>query len=203
MQPCISFPHWLPFHSRTVAYSRKRNPVPCACRLLSWGTSTPSRGRASTHSLHSWKGEQGPSSYAPSLLLASPRLTLLSASFPSWRMLFLISSVTAPSMVELLSLAAIRPLKYCIVLYCIAWCSVAQSEEVRAALKMAVRHGIGAFATPDVIHWAPGLPKTVCSTPHPCYCSTSLPLLWQFLCRTLAWLVLADLWAKEGELSTR
>ncbi|CAI5980018.1 unnamed protein product [Closterium sp. NIES-64] len=37
---------------------------------------------------------------------------------------------------------------------------VEQTEEVRTALKSAVRQAIGAFATPDVIHWAPGLPKT-------------------------------------------
>eukprot|EP00897_Mesotaenium_endlicherianum_P000735 jgi/Mesen1/10662/ME000009S10456 len=37
---------------------------------------------------------------------------------------------------------------------------VEPSESVRAALKAAVRHHIGAFATPDIIHWAPGLPKT-------------------------------------------
>lgn len=37
---------------------------------------------------------------------------------------------------------------------------VTPTEGVRGALKAAVRHHIGAFATPDVIHWAPGLPKT-------------------------------------------
>lgn len=37
---------------------------------------------------------------------------------------------------------------------------VAPTESVRTALKAAVRHHIGAFATPDVVHWAPGLPKT-------------------------------------------
>ncbi|GAQ82983.1 AMP-dependent synthetase and ligase family protein [Klebsormidium nitens] len=37
---------------------------------------------------------------------------------------------------------------------------VQPSEQVRTALKAAVRQHIGAFATPDVIHWAPGLPKT-------------------------------------------
>lgn len=37
---------------------------------------------------------------------------------------------------------------------------VEPSDQVMAALKAAVRHSIGAFATPDVIHWAPGLPKT-------------------------------------------
>ncbi|CAI5470696.1 unnamed protein product [Closterium sp. Yama58-4] len=37
---------------------------------------------------------------------------------------------------------------------------IKQSDEVRAQLKSAVRQHIGAFAAPDVIHWAPGLPKT-------------------------------------------
>ncbi|CAI5493621.1 unnamed protein product [Closterium sp. Naga37s-1] len=37
---------------------------------------------------------------------------------------------------------------------------IGQSDEVRAQLKSAVRQHIGAFAAPDVIHWAPGLPKT-------------------------------------------
>eukprot|EP00873_Tetraselmis_striata_P003750 jgi/Tetstr1/424014/TSEL_014625.t1 len=34
------------------------------------------------------------------------------------------------------------------------------SDELRKSLVMAVREQIGAFAAPDVIHWAPGLPKT-------------------------------------------
>lgn len=34
------------------------------------------------------------------------------------------------------------------------------SDELRAALKNVVRSVIGPFATPDVIHWAPALPKT-------------------------------------------
>jgi acetyl-CoA synthetase len=34
------------------------------------------------------------------------------------------------------------------------------SEELRRALLRSVREQIGAFATPDVIQWAPGLPKT-------------------------------------------
>ena len=34
------------------------------------------------------------------------------------------------------------------------------SEELRRELVAAVRNTIGAFAAPDVIHWAPGLPKT-------------------------------------------
>ena len=38
--------------------------------------------------------------------------------------------------------------------------SVAYSEDLRKALKMEVRSRIGPFASPDVIHWAPGLPKT-------------------------------------------
>jgi acetyl-CoA synthetase len=33
-------------------------------------------------------------------------------------------------------------------------------KEIEGALKEQVRHAIGAFATPDVIHIAPGLPKT-------------------------------------------
>lgn len=37
---------------------------------------------------------------------------------------------------------------------------VAYSEELRRELVAAVRSTIGAFAAPDVIHWAPGLPKT-------------------------------------------
>merc|ERR1712137_1238290 len=34
------------------------------------------------------------------------------------------------------------------------------TDDVRKELVMEVRKHIGAFATPDVIHWAPGLPKT-------------------------------------------
>mmetsp|Transcript_20643 Transcript_20643/g.57298 ORF Transcript_20643/g.57298 Transcript_20643/m.57298 type:complete len:731 (+) Transcript_20643:217-2409(+) len=34
------------------------------------------------------------------------------------------------------------------------------SEDLRKSLVMAVREQIGAFAAPDVIHWAPALPKT-------------------------------------------
>ncbi|KAL4191870.1 hypothetical protein AMTRI_Chr06g169400 [Amborella trichopoda] len=34
------------------------------------------------------------------------------------------------------------------------------SEELRKSLVLAVRNQIGAFAAPDKVHWAPGLPKT-------------------------------------------
>ena len=34
------------------------------------------------------------------------------------------------------------------------------SEELRKALVGEVRSNIGAFAAPDIIHWAPALPKT-------------------------------------------
>merc|ERR1711871_504828 len=34
------------------------------------------------------------------------------------------------------------------------------TDELKKTLKQQVRSEIGAFATPDVIHWAPGLPKT-------------------------------------------
>ncbi|XP_031475203.1 acetyl-coenzyme A synthetase, chloroplastic/glyoxysomal-like [Nymphaea colorata] len=37
---------------------------------------------------------------------------------------------------------------------------VQYSEELRKSLIMTVRSQIGAFAAPDAIHWAPGLPKT-------------------------------------------
>ncbi|KAF2301731.1 hypothetical protein GH714_028825 [Hevea brasiliensis] len=37
---------------------------------------------------------------------------------------------------------------------------VPYSEEVRKSLILTVRNQIGAFAAPDKIHWAPGLPKT-------------------------------------------
>ncbi|XP_042497908.1 acetyl-coenzyme A synthetase, chloroplastic/glyoxysomal [Macadamia integrifolia] len=37
---------------------------------------------------------------------------------------------------------------------------VPYSEELRKSLVAAVRNQIGAFAAPDKIHWAPGLPKT-------------------------------------------
>lgn len=37
---------------------------------------------------------------------------------------------------------------------------VPYSEELRKSLILAVRNQIGAFAAPDKIHWAPGLPKT-------------------------------------------
>uniref|UniRef100_A0A1S4AFZ5 Acetyl-coenzyme A synthetase, chloroplastic/glyoxysomal-like n=3 Tax=Nicotiana TaxID=4085 RepID=A0A1S4AFZ5_TOBAC len=37
---------------------------------------------------------------------------------------------------------------------------VPYSEELRKSLIKVVREKIGAFAAPDKIHWAPGLPKT-------------------------------------------
>ncbi|KAF2301712.1 hypothetical protein GH714_028751 [Hevea brasiliensis] len=37
---------------------------------------------------------------------------------------------------------------------------VPYSEEIRKSLVLTVRNQIGAFAAPDKIHWAPGLPKT-------------------------------------------
>ncbi|HUO11723.1 MAG TPA: acetyl-coenzyme A synthetase, partial [Caulobacteraceae bacterium] len=37
---------------------------------------------------------------------------------------------------------------------------VEATEELRKNLVLWVRHEIGPFATPDVIQWAPGLPKT-------------------------------------------
>ncbi|KMZ58229.1 Acetate--CoA ligase [Zostera marina] len=37
---------------------------------------------------------------------------------------------------------------------------VTYSEELRKSLILSVRNQIGAFAAPDKIHWAPGLPKT-------------------------------------------
>ncbi|OVA03080.1 AMP-dependent synthetase/ligase [Macleaya cordata] len=37
---------------------------------------------------------------------------------------------------------------------------VSYSEELKKSLTLAVRKQIGAFAAPDKIHWAPGLPKT-------------------------------------------
>ncbi|KAG7022600.1 Acetyl-coenzyme A synthetase, chloroplastic/glyoxysomal [Cucurbita argyrosperma subsp. argyrosperma] len=37
---------------------------------------------------------------------------------------------------------------------------VSYSEELRKSLILTVRNQIGAFAAPDKIHWAPGLPKT-------------------------------------------
>ena len=37
---------------------------------------------------------------------------------------------------------------------------VQYSEELRKELILTVRKQIGAFAAPDKIHWAPGLPKT-------------------------------------------
>ena len=38
--------------------------------------------------------------------------------------------------------------------------NVEPSDELRKELIASVRTHIGAFAAPDVIHWAPGLPKT-------------------------------------------
>ena len=37
---------------------------------------------------------------------------------------------------------------------------VEATDELRAEIIAWVRRGIGPIATPDVIHWAPGLPKT-------------------------------------------
>jgi len=38
------------------------------------------------------------------------------------------------------------------------------SEEIRKDLVKTVREQIGAFAAPDVIHWAPGLPASLVPT---------------------------------------
>ena len=40
---------------------------------------------------------------------------------------------------------------------------VEPSDELLAELKMQCRKEIGAFASPDVMHWAPALPKTLSS----------------------------------------
>ena len=37
---------------------------------------------------------------------------------------------------------------------------VEYDDKLKKELVMSVREQIGAFAAPDVIHWAPGLPKT-------------------------------------------
>merc|ERR1712096_254845 len=37
---------------------------------------------------------------------------------------------------------------------------VEESDKLAGELKVKVREVIGPFAAPDVIHWAPGLPKT-------------------------------------------
>ena len=37
---------------------------------------------------------------------------------------------------------------------------VEYDDKLKKELVMSVRDQIGAFAAPDVIHWAPGLPKT-------------------------------------------
>lgn len=39
-------------------------------------------------------------------------------------------------------------------------CSYPPDETIRKSLIAAVRKQIGPIATPDTIHWAPGLPKT-------------------------------------------
>ena len=39
-------------------------------------------------------------------------------------------------------------------------CSYPPDESIRKSLIAAVRKQIGPIATPDTIHWAPGLPKT-------------------------------------------
>ncbi|KAK9834225.1 hypothetical protein WJX84_009517, partial [Apatococcus fuscideae] len=45
-----------------------------------------------------------------------------------------------------------------------AYVSLIEGEELEDALKkeltLTVRSNIGAFAAPDILHWAPGLPKT-------------------------------------------
>lgn len=45
-----------------------------------------------------------------------------------------------------------------------AYVSLSEGEELEDALKKelvtTVRSNIGAFAAPDILHWAPGLPKT-------------------------------------------
>lgn len=44
--------------------------------------------------------------------------------------------------------------------YCTLTADTEPSDELKKELVMSVRSQIGAFAAPDVIHWAPGLPKT-------------------------------------------
>mmetsp|Transcript_38481 Transcript_38481/g.46447 ORF Transcript_38481/g.46447 Transcript_38481/m.46447 type:complete len:744 (+) Transcript_38481:91-2322(+) len=44
--------------------------------------------------------------------------------------------------------------------YCTMLEDVEFTDDLKKELKMAVRGTIGAFAAPDTIHWAPGLPKT-------------------------------------------
>ena len=66
-----------------------------------------------------------------------------------------------PSCVEAAVVAVEHPIKgQGIYAYVTLMDGVAPSEELRKELVVAVRTHIGAFAAPDVIHWAPGLPKT-------------------------------------------
>ena len=44
--------------------------------------------------------------------------------------------------------------------YCTLTANTEPSDELKKELVLSVRSQIGAFAAPDVIHWAPGLPKT-------------------------------------------
>lgn len=46
----------------------------------------------------------------------------------------------------------------------------APSEALRKSLVAAVRQQIGAFAAPDVIHWAPGAPTAPAAHPDLQYC---------------------------------
>ena len=44
--------------------------------------------------------------------------------------------------------------------YCTLMSGIEYSDEIKKELVKEVRAQIGPFASPDVIHWAPGLPKT-------------------------------------------
>eukprot|EP00457_Paulinella_chromatophora_P001748 gb/GEZN01001750.1/.p1 GENE.gb/GEZN01001750.1/~~gb/GEZN01001750.1/.p1 ORF type:complete len:892 (+),score=89.81 gb/GEZN01001750.1/:341-2677(+) len=71
------------------------------------------------------------------------------------------SLVAHPRVAEAAVVGVPHPIKgealYC---YVTLNAGVEPSEELRTTLKDKVRHDLGAFTSPDTIHWAPALPKT-------------------------------------------
>eukprot|EP00891_Asterochloris_glomerata_P004542 jgi/Astpho2/4542/Aster-00128 len=69
--------------------------------------------------------------------------------------------VTHPKCAEAAVVGVEHPIKgQGIYAYCTLTADTEPSDELKKELVMSVRSQIGAFAAPDVIHWAPGLPKT-------------------------------------------
>lgn len=74
------------------------------------------------------------------------------------------------------------------------------SEEIRKDLVKTVREQIGAFAAPDVIHWAPGLPASLVLTHSVAILPASIGaciLMCKQSCQTVFQLVLPSGWRQS------